>query len=456
MKVYKKCIITIVCVIFSIQLIAQDETFHFSNVERLKLAEDVKAEFLHAWNGYKQYAWGSDALKPLSNSPQNWYAESLLMTPVDAFDTMLLMGLTKEAEETKELILTNLSFDKNFFVQNFEITIRLLGGLLSAYQLDGDERFLNLADDLGLRLLPVFNSPTGLPYGSVNLATGETRWHISNPAEIGTLMIEFGSLSKFTGKQEYYDKAKNALVQLFNRRSKIGLVGTTIDVEKGEWINKESHISGMIDSYYEYMYKSWLLFGDADFKDMFQVSIEAVNKYLSDTTGTGFWYGRGDMETGQLNSTFFGSLDAFFPALLAISGDTRRAEMLQESCLHMWKLHDIEPEMLNYKTMEVLHPNYYLRPEIIESAFYLYQLTGDEKYLAMGRYFWQKLKIHCRTESGYAALENVITKEKNDSMESFFFAETLKYFYLLFHPDKIIDLKEHVFNTEAHPIKVFR
>lgn len=70
------------------------------------------------------------------------------MTPVDAFDTMVLMGLKEEANDTKELIFNKLSFDKNISVQNFEITIRLLGGLISAYQLDGDKRFLDFAEDL--------------------------------------------------------------------------------------------------------------------------------------------------------------------------------------------------------------------------------------------------------------------------------------------------------------------
>ena len=131
---------------------------------KIEYAEKVKQEFLHSWNAYKKYAWGKDQLKPLSKTFRNWYDESLLMTPVDAFDTMVLMGLKEEAKETKELIFKNLSFDKNFFVQNFEITIRLLGGLISAYQLDGDKRFLNLAEDLGNRLLPAFNSKTGMPY----------------------------------------------------------------------------------------------------------------------------------------------------------------------------------------------------------------------------------------------------------------------------------------------------
>src|SRR6266436_5555976 len=132
-------------------------------VNKPQLASEVRAEFLHAWNGYKKYAWGHDDLKPLSKSYHDWYAEPLLMTPVDALDTMLVMGLKDEANITRAYIATNLSFDKNIEVQNFEITIRLLGGLLSSYQLTGDRRLLHLAEDLGNRLLPVFNSPTGLP-----------------------------------------------------------------------------------------------------------------------------------------------------------------------------------------------------------------------------------------------------------------------------------------------------
>src|SRR5712671_7321460 len=118
-------------------------------IDKPKLANEVRAEFLHTWNGYKKYAWGHDDLKPLSKSYHDWYAEPLLMTPVDALDTMILMGLKKEADSTRAYIATNLSFDKNIEVQNFEITIRLMGGLLSSYQLTGDIRLLRLAEDLG-------------------------------------------------------------------------------------------------------------------------------------------------------------------------------------------------------------------------------------------------------------------------------------------------------------------
>src|SRR6185437_11723416 len=202
-----------------------------------KYAAEVRAEFLHAWTGYKKYAWGHDDLKPLSKTYHDWYPEPLLMTAVDALDTMILMELDDEAAATKEYILNNLSFDKDMEVQNFEITIRLLGGLLTNYQLTNDKRFLNLAEDLGNRLLPVFNSPTGLPYVYVNLRTGKVRDAKTSPAETGTLLLEFGTLSKLTGKSIYYEKAKRALIETFKRRSAIGLVGSTIDAETGAWVD---------------------------------------------------------------------------------------------------------------------------------------------------------------------------------------------------------------------------
>ena len=424
-----------------------------------KLAAEVKAEFLHAWNGYKKYAWGHDDLKPLSKTHHDWYPQPLLMTPVDALDTMILMDLDDEATTTKQYILANLSFDKDIEVQNFEITIRLLGGLLTNYQLTGDKRFLNLAEDLGNRLLPVFNSPTGMPYRYVNLKTGKVSKPISNPAETGTLIVEFGTLSRLTGKPVFFEKAKRALVETYNRRSKIGLVGEWINVETGEWTNTDSHISGAIDSYYEYLLKCSLLFGDNDCKRMWNGSITAINKYLADELRADgevqLWYGHADMNTGARRATTYGALDAFFPAVLALSGDLKRAKRLQDSAFRMWKYAGIEPEVFDYRAQKITSPAYHLRPEIIESTYYLYRYTKDEKYLWMGERLWRDFVKHCRTDDAYAALKSVETMEKSDTMQSFLFAETFKYFYLLFAPASTIDFERVIFNTEAHPIRKF-
>jgi len=422
--------------------------------DRAALAARVKEELLHSWRAYERYAWGHDELKPVSRTPHDWYGnESLLMTPVDALDTLILMGLTDEAEKAKSLIVENLSFDRDVSVKNFEVTIRLLGGLLSGFEMTGDQRLLLLAAELGTRLLPVFDSPTGMPYMFVNLKTGKTSGVRSNPAEIGTLVLEFGTLARLTNKPIFFDKAKNALVQLFRRRSKLGLVGEEIDVETGEWVSRASHVGGGIDSYYEYLVKCAVLFDDADCRSMAGESLRALNAHLADETPNGLWYGQVDMTTGERTATEFGALHAFLPAVLAFAGDVGRARRLQDSCFRMWTLHGIEPEVLDYRTMQVTYPGYPLRPEIIESAWYLYRYTKDPKYLQMGRTFFESLVARCRTDAGFTTLKSVVTGEKGDLMPSYFLAETLKYLYLLFAPEETLDFDSVVFNTEAHPFR---
>lgn len=423
------------------------------DAEAARMAERVKAEFLHAWNGYRQHAWGHDALKPLSKAPRDWYGQSLLMTPVDALDTMILMGLDDEAGQARELIATHLSFDRDVDVKHFEIVIRLLGGLLSGYQLSGDERLLRLAEDLGTRMLPAFDSPTGLPYVHVNLRTGRAHGNDSNPAETGTLLIEYGTLSKLTGKPVFYEKSKRALVETYKRRSKLDLVGERFDVGTGKWTHASSHIGARIDSYYEYLWKCWRLFGDEDCLAMWKPSIAAANRHYAEEVDGALWYGQVDMHTGKRTGHEYGALDAFYPGLLAYSGDIERARRLQASSFEMWNLHGIEPEAYDYRERKVTHAGYPLRPEIVESAWYLYRLTGDPYYRAMGKKLFEDFVRHCRTEAGYAALADVTTKEQADDMESFVMAETFKYFYLLFAPPETLDLQQVVLSTEAHPLR---
>ena len=422
------------------------------SIDRAQIAGEIRAEFMHAWNSYKKYAWGYDVLRPLSKTGFNWYAQPLYLTPLEAFDTMVIMGFNEEADTLKKFLLKNISFDKDMYVKNFEISIRMLGGLLTAYQLTGEKRFLDLAKDLGDRLLPVYRTPTGLPYVDVNLKTGAVRGTKTNPGEIGTVFFEFGVLSKLTGDPKYYNTVKYALLQLFEARSPINLVGTWIDADSGKWLDPDSHISACIDSYYEILVKGAMLFDDNDCKLMWKTYQPALNRYLLDTAASGIWYGHADMNTGKRTKRVFGALDAFYPAVLALAGDMERAALLQESCYKMWTRHGLEPETFDYVKMEAVAPRFFLNPEIIESAYYLYQFTHDEKYLRMGKVFFDSLKKYCRTDAGYAEIKSVLTMEKFDRTESYFYAETLKYLYLLFAPEGVLDFRSVVFNTEAHPI----
>ena len=424
----------------------------WTDAERLDMSLRVRNALLESWAAYKTHAWGHDELRPLTKTWRDWHSEPLLITPVDALSTFLVVGAKAEADEARQLIVEKLSFDKDITVKNFEITIRILGGLLSAYEMTGDERLLHLADDLGTRLLPVFESPTGMPYMYVNLKTGKVSGAKTNPAEIGTLFLEFGTLAKHTGKRIYHDKARRALVALYERRSKVGLVADGIDVETGQWTSTASHIGGAIDSYYEYLLKGWLLFGDEECLAMGRASIRSLNRHLAEEAPSGFWYGEANVQDGNRTASEFGALHAFFPAVLVLAGDVTRARRLQESCFKMWNVAGIEPEVLDYRTMKVVHAGYPLRPEIMESAYTLYVATKDPRYLDMGKTFFESLVKHCRTNAGFTTLKDVTTREQGDLMPSYFLAETLKYLYLLYAPDAL-DFDRVVFTTEAHPLR---
>ncbi|MCX6250502.1 MAG: glycoside hydrolase family 47 protein [Bacteroidetes bacterium] len=425
-----------------------------SDKQKAAQCEKIKAATRHAWEGYKKYAWGFDALKPISKQGQNWYGVSFLMTPVDAFDTFTLMGLDKEAREAKELVLSKLTFDVDQEVQLFEVSIRLLGGLLSSYELDGDPGYLTLAKDLGRRLLPAFHSETGMPWRYVNLKTGKTRDSLSNPAEIGTYLLEFGKLTQFTGDSVYFKTAKKAALMVYRNRSDNDLVGTIIDVTTGMWKNRESQIGARIDSYYEYLYKSWKLFGDENCHHAWEVSNKAIKKFLLTKTPNGSFFTRVNMISGKETHPYYGALDAFYAGILALSGDIETASEVQKGNFYMWTHFKIEPEEFDFKKDSVISPEYPLRPENLESCFYLYRMTKEDQYLRMGKRMIGDILKKCRTNAGFAEVKNVKPLQLSDSMESFFLAETLKYAWLLFAPESTLDLNKVVFNTEAHPLKI--
>ena len=428
----------------------------FTTKQKNDQAEKIKAACRFAWDGYTNYAWGYDDLKPVTKQGQNWYDVSFLMTPVDAFDTFILMGMKNEANDAKNLVLSKLNFNVDQEVQLFEINIRLLGGLLSSYELDGDPVFLNLAKDLGKRLLPAFHSETGMPYRYINLRTGKTRDSLSNPAEIGTYLLEFGKLTQYTGDSVYYLTAKKAAFEVFRRRSDNDLVGTTINVNTGEWKNRESQIGARIDSYYEYLFKAWKLFGDQDCYEAWKISNKAIKKHLLKETPNGSFFTRVDMNSGKETHSYYGALDAFYAGILALSGDIRTAQEIQKGNFYMWTHFTMEPEEFDFKADTLIDPAYPLRPENIESCFYLYRMTKNQTYLIMGKKMINDILKNCKSRAGYAAVKNVKTLKFEDYMESFFFAETLKYAYLLFAPEKTLDLNKFVFNTEAHPLKIIK
>lgn len=435
--------------------------------QKMILADDVKSEFIRSWEGYKKYAWGHDVLLPLSKSYKDWYEEPLYISPIDAYSTMKVMGLEEYAKEVEAYVIDSISWDKDLFVKTFEVNIRILGGMLAMYEYTGDQKILDKTEEFGQKMLKAFNSPTGMPYYWFNLKTGEAKGSDINIAEAASYMLEMGVLSYYTQNPIYYQAAKKANLAVWERVSDIHLVAERIDVETGEWTHGTSHICAGIDSYYEYLYKAYLLFGDEDLKPIWEKSIHAINTYLVDESDTSFWYRRVDMHTGEKKTNLMyadndeiieGGIvtlyDAFFPAVLALSGDIERAEKNQATWDWLWNQYGLEPMIYDYDAAVATYPVYDLNPEIIESAYYLYHYTGKEKYKQMVEQYWSDIKQYCRTEVAFASIKDVQTMKKKDYMPTFFFAETMKYFYLTFSMENgDFNLDDYVFNTEAHPFK---
>lgn len=130
--------------------------------------EAVRQAFQHAWSGYDEFAFGKDQLKPMSRTGEKGLCD-MGLTLVDALDTMVVMDLPAPFDKSRQWVASNLTFDHQEDVNLFETTIRVVGGLLGTYDLTGDELFLDKAQDLAKKMMVAFNSPTGIPYGTLGL-----------------------------------------------------------------------------------------------------------------------------------------------------------------------------------------------------------------------------------------------------------------------------------------------
>jgi mannosidase alpha-like ER degradation enhancer 2 len=260
-------------------------------------------------------------------------------------------------------------------------------------------------------------------------------------------------LSALTGDPEYYQKARNAVLRLYDSRSATtGLAGLGIDVESGRITLPISQVGSGIDSYYEYLYKAGVLFRDQELLDRYEQVMAGVDRHLADVRNGGLWFAYADSVTGLVKVRLFGALSCYFGGLLGISGHLDRGERLTASCWRMWDTWGLAPEVFLYSSMTLVSGGYELRPEFPESLFYLWRLTGNRQYRDWGERVLEDLIRYCRAEAGYSNVVDVRTMEQGDAMASYFLAETLKYLYLLFAPEAL-DFDAVVFNTEAHPLQ---
>jgi mannosidase alpha-like ER degradation enhancer 2 len=414
--------------------------------EAAELRREVASLFDHAYGSYLTHAFPRDVLQPLSCSGRDQW-KGITLTMVDALDTLAVLGNRSAFAHAVEHCLEHLTFDLDQNVSVFETTIRALGGLLSAHTLaldpelalldsypptDGRADLLALALDLGERLLPAFATPTGIPYGTVNLRHGVPRGEstVACTAAAGSLTLEFEALSRLTADRRFYDAARTAARALWRARSALNLVGAHIDVVSGAWTQLDSGVGRGIDSFLEYLLKAHLLFGDEDALRTFRTAYQAVEQH----TKVGDAHVEVSMHSGQIVWPIADSLQAFWPGVQALAGDVDGAARALRLFVAIRQRTGWLPEgfRLNSLRAQPGQRSYPLRPELIESLLYLHHATGGHpEWRAAGRDILHSLRA-LRVPCGLAAVADVRSGLLTDSMESFALAETLKYLWLLF------------------------
>uniref|UniRef100_A0A671WMX6 alpha-1,2-Mannosidase n=1 Tax=Sparus aurata TaxID=8175 RepID=A0A671WMX6_SPAAU len=446
--------------------------------------EKVKEMMKFAWDNYKLYAWGKNELRPLTRNGHlgNMFGGLKGASIIDSLDTLYIMGLMDEYNDAKEWVQTSLDLNSNGEASLFEVNIRYVGGLLSAYYLTGEEVFKSKVLELGEKLLPAFNTPTGIPRGVINLGSG-TSWSwgwasagSSILAEFGTLHLEFVHLSELSANPIYTEKVMN-IRKLLNKIEKPhGLYPNFLSPVSGNWVQHHVSIGGLGDSFYEYLIKSFLMSDktDGDAKKMYYSALEAIEANLVQKSPGGLTY-MAEWRGGILDHKM-GHLACFSGGMIGIGADDgvpeKRQHYLDLAAEITHTCHEsytrsatkLGPEAFRFDgggeaTATRLSDRYYiLRPEVIESYMYMWRLTHDPKYREWGWEAVEALEQHCRVEAGFSGIRDVYTTTaSHDNMQqSFFLSETLKYLYLLFSDDDLLPLEDWVFNTEAHPLPIIR
>ncbi|TPP65569.1 Alpha-mannosidase I MNS5 [Fasciola gigantica] len=459
----------------------------------------VREMFDFAYGSYTTYAFPFDELNPIDctgrgydhKNPDNINVNDALgdyhLTLIDTLDTLAIMGKSDDFTRAVELLLRHLSFNRDNRVQLFEATIRVVGGLLSAHMLITDpaqtfgdlrpesynDELLTHAHDLANRMLDAFeSSPTGLPYPRFYLGSGRKDNTTTEAclAGAGSLLLEFGCLSAILGDPSYANIARRVVLNLWNRRSGVtGLLGSTIDVNSGKWINRMSGLGAGQDSFYEYLHKTAVLFDDAQIGLMFNEAFATMRYHLRSSKNASSCLGADgipsvywnlDMYTGDRMNYWVDSLQSVWPGIFAHHGEIRDAICQHAIHFFIWQLYGLPPERYDIVTEQPQLSFYPLRPEFIESTYFLYRVTKHPFYLRVGEQIINNLDKYARAKCGFATIHSVEDKSKEDRMESFFLSETLKYLYLLFDENNPLNRNEmdYMFSTQAHifPIKRIR
>lgn len=489
-----------------------NKPYSFTNDELLRKRNEVKELIDFAIDSYMDYGFPFDEVRPISCVPntRNWddpndinkndVLGNLTVTLFDTLTTVAIMGDLQRFKSTVKLIDDiyspyNYSFEThNVTIQVFETTIRILGSLLSAhlYAIDPQKKvylgkyydknpfLLVLAQNLADRLLPAYLTETGLPYPRINLMTGivgipEDHMLENNAAGMASPMFEFTLLSYLTGDSKYEMITRYAFDKIWETRTQLGLIPSSVNPQDGNILGLMTGIGASIDSFYEYALKGAILFDDNKLYQTWDQSYNSLKLFCRND----WFYTNVMSNTAQLATGWVDSLSAFWPGLQVLDGDledSMRKHLLFnklwnefQAIPERWAFNPIPENIISheedgenngeneylYSWKSIIPLEWYpLRPEFIESTYYLYRSTRDPFYLNIGYQILNDLKTKYKTKCGFAGIQDISTGERQDRMETFVISETLKYLYLLFdESNEIHNTRDNIiFSTEAHPV----
>merc|ERR1719431_735550 len=389
--------------------------------------------------------------------------------------------MNEEFEKGKEWISSNLDMNQmSGDVSVFETNIRYVGGLLTAYAFTGDEMFKQKAVHICDKLLPAFDTPTGIPYALVNMRAGSAKnfgWASGGSSilsEFGTLHMEFAYLSDITGNTVYRKKVEKIRETISQVDRPKNLYPNYLHPKTGKWGQQHTSVGALGDSFYEYLLKEWLRSGkrDSQAKKMFDEAAKDIEEMLIQKSPSGLTY-IAEWKYGRLEHKM-DHLACFAGGMYGLAAENEKdenserwmdiAKGITHTCHESYDRSDTKlgPEAFRFsdaveaRALKQNERYYILRPETVESYFLMWRLTKEQKYREWGWEFVQALDNSCKVDGGYSGVRNVyqVENEKDDVQQSFFLAETLKYLYLLFSDESVISLDNWVFNTEAHPLPV--
>ncbi|CAF4340933.1 unnamed protein product [Rotaria socialis] len=392
----------------------------------------------HSYSNYAKYAWGANEHRPISKTGHsaNIFGSSPLgISIIDSIDTIYLADLKEFYQKSRDWIETKFNPNVPSEVSVFEINIRLVGGFLSIYALTNDKLYLDKAELMANRLLPAFDTPTGIPHALITLSNGASKnWNwaaggCSILSEFGTVHLEFQYLSQLTGKDIYLQKVEK-IRKVLKGASENNMYYNYLNPQTGAWCQKHASLGALGDSFYEYLLKSWILSGkkDEEARSMYENAMKAAEEAMLRKTPTSNLMYFGEQRSGRLDPQM-GHLTCFVGGLYVLSASSGAislnssaknqmeiAQAIGKTCRESYTrtATGLGPEAFHFERTDVeakalrdQEKYYILRPEVIETWFYLWRNTHEQIYRDWA---WQaiiSLEKYCRVEGGYSGIRDV-------------------------------------------------